>query len=148
MPSLSKQTILVRGVDVDLWKAFREKAVNENGGDLWASIGPALNRALSNYLKQIGTHAPLQRISNGNVAMDKVKAKILDTYPLGTYINRKVIESTIMAVEGVSDYRALKRRIERLQAEKFIEINWDKVDGSSFRILGDLERHIPSATQI
>lgn len=80
--------------------------------------------------------------------MDKVKAKILDKYPLGTYINRKVIESTIMEVEGVSDYRALKRRLEKLQAEKFIEVDWERVDQQQFRILGSLEDHIPSATQI
>lgn len=148
---MSKKTVLARGVDADLWKAFKERAVNENGGDLWAAIGPALNRAISNYLRQACTHTPIRVSAEKELkGIDLLKYRLLHLPWTGTkkVIAKRDLEDFIMKSDNVMDKRAVDMRVNRLLADAFIIQDFSKIDSPNFIVIGDLEVHLPGATQI
>lgn len=141
-----KKNIFIRGINPNIWEAFKNEASSRNHNRLWKVIAQELEHAISLYLKEEPcTHTPSSVQATQQLVaiksmqkLDSVKDSILEKYAVGGTVSRDPIENIIRIVFNISDKRAVRSKIERMVADGFIEYNWDKsIIGEYLTVKGD-----------
>lgn len=143
-----RKNVFIRGINPNIWEAFKNEASSRNHNRLWAVIAQELEHAITLYLKETPnthTHSSIQTTQQlvtirGMQKLDLVKDSILKEFDIGGTVSRNLIENIIRRILNISDKRAIKNKIERMIADGFLEYNWDKsIIGEYIIVKGDIK---------
>lgn len=143
-------------MDEAIWEKFKAEAAKTKGR-LWRVIPEELSYAIKLYLKEkgydihtqthtlTGDHTIIQpKMSMKYSKLNIVKQELSNTFQVGCTFSKDILEKIIINKLNITDARSIKSRINRLIAEGFIEVNYDKDIGGQFLILkGNMLKTFP-----